>query len=311
MSGCLDAPPVLAAGGGLLCRPSPVQQRTHAPPPTALQFQSVGREATECPPGTKPGYLNGGTRRTLEALARQPGASGEARKRLAADVNCLVSATHWPALLSMPYTEEESFVRDAVSTTYLSHRNEDPVAAAQFLARAAWRLARGGAPLPEALAGAAAATRSAFVDARLAEAMAKVAEAGDPQSALYKQGRFTDDTAITSLARLWDVGRDEPIKVGKASPTEGALPAALYFALRYADSPERALVANADCGGDSAARGAVIGALLGAAHGEEGLPPRWLATLNSRPRVDALLSQLEARAGGQGGGAAAADRVEL
>jgi hypothetical protein len=32
-------------------------------------FRSVGREATACPPGTRPGYLNGGLRRTLEALS--------------------------------------------------------------------------------------------------------------------------------------------------------------------------------------------------------------------------------------------------
>jgi hypothetical protein len=38
------------------------------------------------------------------------------------------------------------------------------------------------------------------------------------------------------MARLWDVGKSEPIKVGKASPTEGALPSALYFALKYGPS---------------------------------------------------------------------------
>ena len=31
------------------------------------------------------------------------------------------------------------------------------------------------------------------------------------------------------MARLWDIGRSEPIKVGKASPTEGTLPGAIYF----------------------------------------------------------------------------------
>jgi len=87
------------------------------------------------------------------------------------------------------------------------------------------------------------------------------AEALDASSALHKE-EFADDIAITSMARLWDVGKSEPIKVGKASPTEGALPAALYFAIKYhrlATSSasasttggfEEALVANANCGGD-------------------------------------------------------------
>jgi hypothetical protein len=75
---------------------------------------SVGREHVgPCPAGTKPGYLNGGTRRTLEALQRYPGAAGEQRKALAADVNCLVSATHWAPLLALPYDSEDAFVADA------------------------------------------------------------------------------------------------------------------------------------------------------------------------------------------------------
>ena len=260
----------------------------------SCNFQSVGREFTgDCPPGMKPGYLNGGTRRTLDAIQRYPGAKGEQRKALAADVNCLVSATHWPPLLLLPYESEEALVRDAVSTVYLSHRNRDPVAAAAFLSRTAFRIVHGGESLEGALRSAAAAQGDAFITARLDEALAKVAEAADVGSQLAKQGRFIDDVAITSLARLWEVGKDEPIKVGKASPVEGALPASLYFALRYQDSLEQALIANANVGGDSAARGMVIGTLLGAVHGETSVPERWLKTLNALPRVLSLLEQLE------------------
>lgn len=79
----------------------------------SCSFHNVGRDATECPPGTIPGYLNGGTRRTLEALRSFPGAVGEKRKALAADVNCLVSATHWVPLLSMPGYDTEAKARHA------------------------------------------------------------------------------------------------------------------------------------------------------------------------------------------------------
>jgi ADP-ribosylglycohydrolase len=53
------------------------------------------------------------------------------------------------------------------------------------------------------------------------------------------------------------------------------------------------LIANANVGGDSAARGIVIGILLGAVHGEEAIPARWLATLRVLPRVRELLQSLE------------------
>jgi hypothetical protein len=190
----------------------------------SCNFQSVGREATSCPPGLRPGYLNGATRRTLDALRGLPSApTGAARRAAAADVNCLFGATHIaPLLADAAYARDEAaLVRDAVSTVFVSHRNRDPVAAADFLARAAFRLLD-GAPLRAALDGAAAATGDAFISARLAEAAAKAAEAADAATPLAALGRFTDDAAITSLARLWDItGAATPIKV-RARATERA-----------------------------------------------------------------------------------------
>jgi hypothetical protein len=42
--------------------------------------------------------------------------------------------------------------------------------------------------------------------------VSKFHEATDPAGALSKE-EFVDDLAMTSMARLWDVGRTEPIKV--------------------------------------------------------------------------------------------------
>lgn len=43
-------------------------------------------------------------------------------------------------------------------------------------------------------------------------ALDKVEEATDPQRSLSKE-EFVDDLALTSMDRLWDVGKTEPIKV--------------------------------------------------------------------------------------------------
>ena len=278
-----------------------------APGYGSCNFQSVGRDFQgPCPPHLKAGYLNGATRRTLEVLAHAPGQRGEARKQQAAVVNCLFAATHFAPLLALPYADEAAFVADATSTVYLSHNHNEPTEAAAFLARAAYRLVHRTAAsadgadaahhrqtLEAVLTASSAATGSQFIAARLADALAKVAEALNPATALHAHGALADDVAITSMARLWDVGRTEPIKVGKASPTEGALPAALYFSLKYADAGlEEALIANAACGGDSGARAVVIGTLLGALHGETALPQRWLDTLREFKRADAMLNAL-------------------
>ena len=57
---------------------------------------------------------------------------------------------------------------------------------------------------------------------------------------------------------------------------EDSVPAVVYLALKYHDDPENALIANTNLGGDNAARGAVLGALMGAAHGVSKLPDRWV-----------------------------------
>lgn len=266
----------------------------------SCNFQSVGRNAQTCPPNTKPGYLNGATRRTLEALASNPHAKGRARQQLAADTNCLVAATHFLPLFLVSADEEE-LVAHARTTVYLSHKNRDPLAAAEFLTRALYGIIHRGEGLRAALESAARVTGDAFITARLADAVRKVEEATDPSgsSSLSKvqPAWMQDDTAITSMARLWDVGKSEPIRVGKASPTEGALPASLYFALKYeASGLEAALTANANVGGDSAVRGMTIGMLLGAVHGLEGMPERWTTGLRSLPHVTRLFAQLREEA---------------
>ena len=64
---------------------------------------------------------------------------------------------------------------------------------------------------------------------------------------------------------------------------EHAVPAVVYLALKYHDDPEKALIVNTNLGGDNAARGAVLGALLGAENGIEAFPRRWVEGLLSPP----------------------------
>ncbi len=64
---------------------------------------------------------------------------------------------------------------------------------------------------------------------------------------------------------------------------EDAVPAVVYLALKYHDDAENALIANTNLGGDNAARGAVLGALLGAANGMAGFPKRWVDGLTDPP----------------------------
>jgi ADP-ribosylglycohydrolase len=55
-----------------------------------------------------------------------------------------------------------------------------------------------------------------------------------------------------------------------------SFPAVLYLAARYSNDFEAALIANTNVGGDNCHRGAVLGALLGAALGVEAIPKHWI-----------------------------------
>jgi ADP-ribosylglycohydrolase len=64
-------------------------------------------------------------------------------------------------------------------------------------------------------------------------------------------------------------------RLSPACYVEDAIPAIAYLALKYATDLEQALVVNTNLGGDNAGRGAVLGALLGAANGVAAIPDRW------------------------------------
>jgi ADP-ribosyl-[dinitrogen reductase] hydrolase len=89
-----------------------------------------------------------------------------------------------------------------------------------------------------------------------------------------------------STAGKWAKEPDEVVigrRVSSACYIADAFPASLYLAWKYADDPEAGLIANTNLGGDNCHRGAVVGALLGASVGTEGIPGRWRDGLRVGP----------------------------
>lgn len=72
-------------------------------------------------------------------------------------------------------------------------------------------------------------------------------------------------------------------RISPACCVEDAIPAIAYLALKYSDDVEKALVVNTNLGGDNAGRGAVLGALLGAANGLAAIPTPALRDAVSEP----------------------------
>ena len=173
-----------------------------------------------------------------------------------------------------------------------THRELHALGGAEFFARVTNRVING--TKPRDAIEEVAILMGGFYEDKVRQAISKYEEESNPDSDLSKE-QFSDDLALTSMARLWDVGRSEPIKVGKASPTEGTLPGSVYFILKYADKEnglKLALQANAMVGGDNASRGIMIGMVLGAYFGVDAIPNEWKESLDQWEYCEGLLNKL-------------------
>lgn len=180
------------------------------------------------------------------------------------------------------------FSRDVMFT----HKNEEALVGAEFFTRVTYKVLNGATP-KDAI-NEVAKTMSTFIQDKVALAIEKVKEEKNPFSSLNKE-KYSDDLALTSMAKLWDVGRSEPIRVGKASPTEGTLPGSVYFILKYYEKENalnEAIVANTMVGGDNASRSIAIGMVLGAYCGKSSIKKKWLKTLEQYEYCEALLNTL-------------------
>jgi len=190
------------------------------------------------------------------------------------------------------YYDTEDEIVDVARKSMFTHKNFYALGGGEFFARVTHRVINGLTPI-DAIE-TVAVEMGGFFEEKVAQAISKVKEEADPNTSLSKE-QFSDDLALTSMARLWDIGRSEPIRVGKASPTEGTLPGAVYIILKYSeqeDALKKALQANSMIGGDNASRAIAVGMVLGAYKGINAIPDAWKNSLDQWEYCDNLLNKL-------------------
>jgi ADP-ribosylglycohydrolase len=198
------------------------------------------------------------------------------------------------------YFNQEKQVVDAALTSMFTHRETTALDGGAFFAKVTFRILHKDLSPRQAIESVAAEpTSSSFIRKKVKQALDKVDEALDESSSL-SQEEYVDDLSLTSMARLWDVGKTEPIKVGKASPTEGTLPGSIYFIVKYSTLEQEGKIdnaysaaasANAEVGGDNASRSIVIGMVLGAWSGVDAIPKKWKDTYVEWERCEALIKE--------------------
>jgi len=189
------------------------------------------------------------------------------------------------------FNDEESIAKFSKDVMF-THKSQEALSGGEFFARVTFKVLN-GMEIIDAIEKTASRSNQ-FIQGKVKIALAKVKEEADINSSLHKE-KFCDDLALTSMAKLWDIGRSEPIRVGKASPTEGTLPGSIYIILKYSqqeDGLNKALVANAMIGGDNASRAIAIGMVLGAKYGLGSLNQDWLSSLDQYEYCEELLNEL-------------------
>ena len=105
-----------------------------------------------------------------------------------------------------------------------------------------------------------------------------------------KQFSYLENAYLKAKENLELDYKEAIMNIGQTCNGCEAFPAILYFILKY-DNFKEAEIANVNSGGDSAARGIIIGMIFGARDGEEALTKEWLAAMNKKSEIEEIIKK--------------------
>ena len=206
------------------------------------------------------GYVDGATRETLENLEH-----GLAPLKAGSPSNDLAGASRIAPIVFMYERDEDAMVYASRTQTRMTHSNPDVVDAAEFFAKVTKKVLDGEAP---------------------AIAIGKIAEERFRESPIREWVK-------KGLASLKVPSEAAVKQFGQSCHIPEAFPAVIHFIGKYEDNLKEALIENTMAGGDAAARGMIIGMILGAYQGMGGLPEEWVKGLKKGAQITTLLNRLD------------------
>jgi len=225
------------------------------------------------------------TRQTMQQYMQSPSLASQEKNLVKQNLGGYSNAMSVRHMAAYGVYNDEEKLAEAARDLSFTHKHEEALNGAEYVARVGFKLIhrnpQAGESDVEVLKQVMQDTgkqMGGWIQQQVQKGVAKFEEATDPSRPLHSE-EFSDDLSMTSMARLWDVGKTEPIKVGKASPTEGTLPSSIYIVLKYASGKGKtglqgfdpAVKANAMVGGDNASRSVAVGSILGAFYGLSGI----------------------------------------
>jgi ADP-ribosylglycohydrolase len=205
------------------------------------------------------GYMDYATRVTLSNYD-----SGSSYQDPGSPSDDLAGAARIAPLVYAYNQDIDRLVKSVRSQTRMTHDNPLTVNAAEFLGRVAWQV---------------------FQGARPTEAMQKIAEehfGRSPLSGWVRKGlESKTKKTVSTITRF-----------GQSCHTEEVFPGVVHLITKYEKDLREALIQSVMAGGDSAARGMIVGMVLGAHLGMESLPQHWIDGLKRKDKILRLLDEL-------------------
>ena len=99
---------------------------------------------------------------------------------------------------------------------------------------------------------------------------------------------------IAQAKEVFGLNADEAIKrLGQSCGVSGAFASTIYLLLKYENDFDLALKENAMAGGDSCARGMIVGAILGILHYEKVLNKNYKSQINKSQEIDGFIKEID------------------
>ncbi|QTA81590.1 ADP-ribosylglycohydrolase family protein [Desulfonema limicola] len=205
------------------------------------------------------GYIDGATSKTLAYYAK-----GRSPEKAGSHTGDFGGPARIAPLVYLYSDDIETLVESVRTQTAMTHNDPNTLDTAEFFARAVVLVLNGSSPV-EALKQTAASHFDM-----------------SPISMWVSDGIKSKDQDTISVISGF----------GQACSTSLVFPGVIHLIARYENDLKEALIQSIMAGGESAARGAVTGMILGAYLGIEQLPQEWTAGMKKISEIKKLLDSL-------------------
>ena len=210
-------------------------------------------------------YRDGATKATLANLR-----NGLSPSQAASPSNDIAGAARIAPLFLLKWKSDDDLIAAARAQTSFTHGDPAVVEAAEFFARVTLAVQQGIA-IPDALRAVVPHTAWNAIPGDWFEA------------ALASSASSASDSAATKAH-------------GLTCHVPDAFPAICHLLMRHPNDGVAALTANVAAGGDSAARGMIMGMIHGAKPDAQPLPEHWLTDLRAYSEIQQLIKTIHSHA---------------